>query len=269
MAEELPSVVSTFKVVGRLVKGVADSNDAGLQPEILPVPNATITFTPSLNPPEFRIPTAVPPVTVYQETIFAKTDENGYLVGPGDSTHGVVLVYGADPDLVPSGWTWTVTISPGGNFPSKTFSILGSPDGVYDLATLEPVPANVGEEVAYWEQVRNEVIVSVSPQADWSGAISLARAETMSKYLIRRLTGNTILTLASGESGKAYSCSLEIIQDGTGGRTLTIPGAHSSYGIVVPLTSAAGSVDIIRLEWNGSRWKASLSDADVKVVTGW
>lgn len=150
MVEELPPQVSTFKVVGRLVKGVADSNDVGLLPEMMPVAGAKIVFTPNLNPPVFKIASATPPVTMYQESIQARTDDDGYLVGPNDDTQGVMLVFGGDPSISPSGWTWVVTVTPGGNFPPSTFSILGSVDGVYDLSTLIPVPKSPGTEVAQW-----------------------------------------------------------------------------------------------------------------------
>lgn len=270
MAEDLPSIVSTFKVVGRLVRGVADSNDNGLQPEIIPVAGAIVTFTPKLSPPVFRVPTAVPPLTIYQETIIAKTNADGYLVGPNDAVPGVVLVFGGDTDLAPSGWTWTVTITPGGNFPSKTFDIYGAPDGVYDLSSLEPVPPSLGIDIAYWEQVRSEVIATVSPQVDWSGNVSLTQAETRSKYLVRRLTGNVVLSLAAGETGKAYSCTLELIQDATAtARNIIVSGAATPRGVAIPLTGTPSAVDIVRLEWNGSRWAAFLGANELKVPTGW
>lgn len=269
MAEDLPSLVSTFKVVGRLVKGVVDSDDVGLQPEMIPISNAIVTFTPNVNPPVLRIPGSTPPMTLYQETITAKTDSDGYLVGPNDTGRGVVLIYGGDPDILPNGWTWTVSVSPGGNFPAKTLTIYGAPDGVYDLSTLEPVPPTMGTELAYWETVRSEVIATVSARTDWSGAVSLAQAETRSKYLVRRLTGNTVLSLAAGETGKAYSCTLELVQDATGGRTLVVSGAVTPRGLTLPLSTIANAVDIIRLEWNGSRWAAYLGANELKIPTGW
>jgi hypothetical protein len=72
MAEELPSIVSTFKVVGRLVKGVADSNDIGLQPDI-----STATMTvwygeglPTLRP---RLDTR----SRYKASLKTKTERRG------------------------------------------------------------------------------------------------------------------------------------------------------------------------------------------------
>lgn len=199
MAEDLPSIVSTFKVVGRLMRSVADSNDAGLQPEMLPVADAVVTFNPTLSPPVFRIPGATPPMTMYQETIFAKTDADGYLVGPNDAAQGVVLVYGGDPDITPSGWTWNVTITPGGNFPTKSLTIFGAPDAVLDLSTLEPVPPAGGQEYLQWQAAMdataaNKTAAAASATAAAGSATSAGNSATAA--------GNSA-TAASGSASAA------------------------------------------------------------------
>jgi hypothetical protein len=139
MAEGYPANVSTFTVTGRFVKGVADSDDVGQDPEMIPIVGAIITFAPAVTPPIIRIPTSTPPVTIYQETIVATTDADGYLKIDADSATGVKLIWGHDPDIIPTAWDWHVVVSIGGNFPSRNFVIPGSAGGTVDLATLTPV----------------------------------------------------------------------------------------------------------------------------------
>lgn len=179
MAETLPAQVSTFKVIGRLVKSIADSGDADAEPDVVPIPGATIIFTPAVSPPIIRIPTASPPVTMFLESITATTDVDGYLKIAADSVRGVTLMYGSDPDIMPNGWTWGVSISVGGNFPTRSFSIAGSEGAVLDLATLIPVSSSPGVEVAAWQAAVNQV-TSVKSEAviarDSATAASVAAA---------------------------------------------------------------------------------------------
>lgn len=140
MAEAYPSNISTFTLMGRFVKGIADSSDAGQAPEVIPIVGATITIAPSLTPPIIQVPNATPdPVTIYQTTIVATTDANGYLVTDSDPSHGVVLIWGYDPDITPTGWDWHVKVSIGGNFPDRNFVVPGSAGGVFDLSAMTPV----------------------------------------------------------------------------------------------------------------------------------
>jgi hypothetical protein len=139
VAETYPANVSTFTVTGRFVKGVADSDDAGQEPELLPIVGAIVTFVPDVTPPIIRIPTSTPPVTIYQETIVATTDIDGYLKIAADSSQGVKLIWGLDPDIIPTGWSWKAKVVIGGNFPDRNFIIPGTAGGIVDLSTLTPV----------------------------------------------------------------------------------------------------------------------------------
>lgn len=117
---------------------------------------------------------------------------------------------------------------------------------------------------------RNETIVSVGTMPDW-GTISatLVQTATRSAYLRRRLTGNPTIGFAAGVANVAYSCTLELLQDGTGGRVLTLANVATPYGAVIPLSTASGATDIIRLEWNGTRWAAFLAGVQMAVPTAW
>lgn len=302
MAETYPASISTFKVVGRLIRGVGDSNDVGQDPDVVPLANAEIIFTPQVSPPVIRVPGATPPVTIFLESIAATTDENGYLKVAGDSSLGVVLPYGGDPDMEPSGWTWGVLINVGGTFPPRTFNVMGVAGGILDLSNLVPVASSPGQEVVQWQaavtatqtardlalgyrneaetfknqaaQAKNDAVavldmMLVSAQANVSGVLTLTQAQTKGYYLKRRLTGNLQLKLANGVSGWAYGCTLELQQDTTGGRTLTIENVLAPEGVVVPLSAQAGAIDLVQLIWNGNQWFAMLAGNRFAIPTAW
>lgn len=157
MAETYPTQVKTFEVVGRLVKGVVDSNDPLQAPDVVPIVGAAIMFSPSLNPPIFRVPGATTPVTIFQESILATTDEDGFLKVIEDPELGVVLPWGGSPAIAPTGWTWNVSINVGGNFPPRTFAISGGDGVVIDLSSVIPVSPNPGGELAQWISAVNTV----------------------------------------------------------------------------------------------------------------
>ena len=64
------------------------------------------------------------------------------------------------------------------------------------------------------------------------------------------LGGNRTFTFASPKAGAEYI--LEIIQDGTGGRTLTWPTVTWFDGFAPILDTAAGAIDIVNLTYDGS-----------------
>lgn len=154
---DFPNSVSTFRVVGRLMVGKGDSADAGDAPDLDPYEGATITCTPTLDPPIYKIPGSNQ--IVYQETVPATTDADGYIVAAAfDENDDVVpgtggpldLVFGGDPDLNPSGWTWKIRVEAIAGFPAREFTVYGSAGGTVQLADYVPVPANPGAELVQW-----------------------------------------------------------------------------------------------------------------------
>ncbi|MFB9787888.1 hypothetical protein [Microbacterium testaceum] len=120
------------------------------------------------------------------------------------------------------------------------------------------------------EGARDETIVVAPDREDWAaGARTLTQAQTRSTYLKRRLTGNVTLSVNAGLASKAYSCTLELTQDTTGGRTLLLANVATPYGIPIALSSAANAVDIVRLEWNGARWAAYLGGTQLAIPSTW
>lgn len=72
-----------------------------------------------------------------------------------------------------------------------------------------------------------------------------------------RLTGNVTLTLNNPVTGASYF--LELLQDATGGRTVTWPSTVKWEGGSAPtLTTTANRKDCVVLFWNGSNYLATL-----------
>lgn len=170
-----PEGIGTFLVTGRLTKGIADSADEGLEPDLVPIVGAEVTFTPNVPLPILRVPSV--PVTIYQEKINATTDEDGYLIGVDETDRGIRLLYGGDTGIEPSGWTWGVRIKVG-TFPDQVFSIAGSDGGTVDLTTAVHVPSNPGSELAAWEAAVDQVASLLNRRTatfngDGSGSVPL------------------------------------------------------------------------------------------------
>ena len=63
------------------------------------------------------------------------------------------------------------------------------------------------------------------------------------------MTGNCVATLSNQSIGKYF---LTVIQDATGGRTLTLPSGYWSGGVEYTPTSASGAKDKLCIEYDGS-----------------
>lgn len=141
----LPSNVNYGTVVGQFLLAYADSNDAGPEPDGRPA-KGSIYFRPS--PIKLLNSSASPnPVTVLPAVVECLLDSEGYLLGyPGD--RGVRLVATDDPDMNPTGWTWTVDfrLTDQDDVPVSlpSFSISLPSDTTVDLTTLSPVPDSSG-----------------------------------------------------------------------------------------------------------------------------
>lgn len=72
---------------------------------------------------------------------------------------------------------------------------------------------------------------------------------TTGTFVTGTLTANCTLTFPTPTDGQAYSFTLELTQDGTGGRTVTWPSSVKwASGSVPTLTSTAGRTDVFAFE---------------------
>lgn len=144
----LPANVSFGTVTGAFLRAVADSVDADRDPEGIPVPDLTIKFTAGVDKGIVRDLSATPPVTILIDPISATVNTDGILVG-SDTQPGVRLIASTDPDIRPTGWTWTVAIS-SPTFPTVAFSFALDPGQTIDLATVVQVPTSPGTTLDAW-----------------------------------------------------------------------------------------------------------------------
>lgn len=72
------------------------------------------------------------------------------------------------------------------------------------------------------------------------------------------LGGNRTLSITNASAGQYIT--LRVVQDGIGGRTLTLPSTCkviNTGGGVITLSTAAGAIDIIQFYWNGTNFFTS------------
>lgn len=266
----LPANMGFGTVTGTFMKAAPDGPDADKLPDGVPLQGLQIVFTPAVG--YVRNVTATPRKLIIPiDPVECSTDSEGRLIDPQGSPD-VVLVAGNDPEITPTNWTWNVSIPSLG----ININILVEDGQTVDLASVVPVPASPGTDIANWnaaviaaQNLQNELVVSVDPQSDWTGNVTLASGQTRGTYLRRRLTGNTTLSVLSGVANQAYSCTLELQQDATGNRTIVLANVATPYGLPLVLSTAANSVDKIRLEWTGTRWEAYLAASSLMIPSSW
>ena len=114
---------------------------------------------------------------------------------------------------------------------------------------------------------RDETEAVVTSGLAWSGAVDLASVAIGPVYLRATLSGNTTITLPTPDPTRAFTVSLDVSQDATGGWTLTILGAKASYGVKPVVTATPGGRDILHLLATGTDWVVVVGAANVGVVS--
>lgn len=111
-------------------------------------------------------------------------------------------------------------------------------------------------------------LLPVAAGATWTGAVTALVSWLPSTRRVT-LTGNTTLTLPTPPSNVSGTITLVVKQDATGGRTLKVVGARTSYGVAPALTGTANAVDIVHLLWDGEAWTCLVGATNTSVPTGW
>lgn len=138
---DLPAAVPFATVTAWLTQSVADTADAGSDPDMLAM-SGTITFTPNVI--RAKVPDAIPqPMTVFPRPILCTLDSEGFLLGP-DGARNVTLI--ATGDLIPS---YTVRFDLDG-VDRFTLNVLLPEGDEVDLATVLEVPNEPAVELAAW-----------------------------------------------------------------------------------------------------------------------
>jgi hypothetical protein len=104
-------------------------------------------------------------------------------------------------------------------------------------------------------------------RGDVSGTLDLS-ALTTQNIVHARLTGNLTVVLPSSPV-VGQTITLELQQDATGGRTLTMPNAVAAFGVPITLSTAANALDEIMCLHDGVRWKARVGGLSDSIPTSW
>ncbi|WP_295035733.1 hypothetical protein, partial [uncultured Microbacterium sp.] len=97
-----------------------------------------------------------------------------------------------------------------------------------------------------------------------SGTQSLA-SWTQSMVIHWNLLGNVTVSTMPTVLTPGMTISLVLTQDATGGRTLTLPATVKlPSALPLPLTAAAGGVDVVHLWWTGAVWIGALAGRDLR-----
>ena len=102
------------------------------------------------------------------------------------------------------------------------------------------------------EGFRDETEQAVTTGLSWSGTVDVPTDAP--RMLHATLTGNATLNLGTPDIARAFTVSLLLAQDATGGRTVTIPGARYAWSVAYTHTGEANSVDLVHCLWTGSYW---------------
>jgi hypothetical protein len=137
----LPANIGFGTVTGSFMEAVADTADAGREPDGVPMAGLSVAFTPSVS----LLRNVSTHKFIAVRGVTATTDSTGTIVGP-DGVAGVVLMATDDPDLDNVTWTWSAAVSGGGL--SLSFSFALPVGGTLDLSTIVPVPGSAGETLS-------------------------------------------------------------------------------------------------------------------------
>lgn len=257
---DVPEGVGYGRVRGFFVSYRADSSDPGEIPDQETV-DGMVIFTPDVK--YMRWPNLDSPRTAILHREVCPVI-NGELYPPGTTPEalpdepGVVLVSTEQPNAEPNRVNWRATFQ----FPSADASIPPAvvpvvDGGVTHLSEVVPSSPDPGvikvvssedriaaeqardEAEAARDQTEQEVVTGLS----WSGTVDLSALADAPRMLGVTLTGDVTLTLpAVGD--RAYTVSLLVTQDATGGHALMVDG-RTAFGVPVALSESG--TDLVHL----------------------
>ncbi|KAB1647459.1 hypothetical protein F8O06_02665 [Pseudoclavibacter sp. CFCC 14310] len=250
----LPSNVGFGTVTGRFIRATADStSDSDSDPDGVPLDGLKIVFRSSIS--RAKDSTATPPVTIIFDTVQAVTDADGVLTDP-DGNASIRLIATDDPDLQPSGWTWTATITgPTIGTISTTFTL--SEGQTIDLTTVIEVPASPGKDLPAWQAAVDAVEAA-------RGGMVVGGTVSGDNLVLTTLDGTQMT--AGNVRGPKGDTGGTVVQAGTG---LTTSGAGTAAS---PLTLGTLNGASLRRDTTvGERVIATIGGVDTMLYgdTGW
>lgn len=139
----LPSGVGSFKIEGKVLRGLADTvddTDVSVNGAAL---NAYVTFTPTLTKPTTILPDGI---VLYVSEVRAEVDQHGFIRPPADGHDAeyfdalgdLYLISPSSVGLLDQGWSWNAHFRPKNGESFKEFvisGIAGAPGETVPLTT--------------------------------------------------------------------------------------------------------------------------------------
>lgn len=135
-------------------------------------------------------------------------------------------------------------------------------------ALIQPVVDAAVAAAVRAEFAAEEAEATILVQGDWAGAVDLTALAERPNYLTATLTGDVTVSLPAPGPERAFTVTLDVTQDATGGRTLSLPGVASAWAVgIVPHPDPA-TRSIIHLMWTGSTWVGMVAATNVGIPSG-
>jgi len=151
----LPAEVTSFKIGGHILRGIADTvGDVDTTPESVAL-NAYVKFTPTLNKPTTLLPSGD---VILVSEVRAEVDQNGNIRPPADGhdadwfdpSGDLWLISPSSPGLLDQGWSWSAHFYPKEGEDFKEFVIHGIAGSSGETVTLTTASVDGGPG---WSQV--------------------------------------------------------------------------------------------------------------------
>lgn len=183
----LPAQMSFFTVTGKLVKATLDSADGDTDPDSVAL-QGQVTFSPEIGKRlsngtlagggRITVASATPPLIVVVDPVPVVLDVNG--------AFSVKLLAPDDPDISPSGWSWTCTFALTGAT-IKAFSFTGEAGSTVDLATVVPAEIGTGSALFINEAAASAAAAEASAV---SAALSASLVGAPADVAVAAIVGN-------------------------------------------------------------------------------
>jgi len=145
---------------------------------------------------------------------------------------------------------------------------------------LDTTLMKVGDGVTAWNDLgyinEGDMFTSIYDKNKNGIVDNAEKVNNMVPFAIQTITGTNVdwniatyakitltadVTLTFTDPAQPAHLTLEVVQDDTGGHTLTLPTIKWAGGIAPTLSTAANNISVISLFWDGSQYLGMASDS--------
>ncbi|AZQ77681.1 hypothetical protein EJ997_10335 [Flaviflexus ciconiae] len=187
-----------------------------------------------------------------------------------DPVNGEAWTYNLRGDLAQGTWVLNGLAIPVG---TTEVDLANPPSGVQRMyptrqeweKLIGPVVDGAVDAADRAESAREEAEATIVAQGDWTGTIDLTALAVRPNYLTATLTGDVTLTLPTPGPERAFTVTLDLAQDSTGSRTLSLPGVASAWATPIVPHPDPASRTIIHLMWTGTTWVGMVAATNIGI----